>query len=122
NLIAVVPFGLETAPPKKNRDALRGVFPGVDDSSRVLIWGGGIYSWFDPLALIRATHALATRRPQTKLVFLGTKHPGIDAMGIVAESFELARELGALGTSIHFNQDWVPYGERGNFLLEANAG
>lgn len=120
--LAVVPFGLDAEPPRRDTAAIRGVLPGVDDESRVLLWGGGIYSWFDPLALIRATHALAARRPHTALVFLGTKHPGIDAMGIVAESFDLARQLGALGTSVHFNEDWVPYHQRGNYLVEADAG
>lgn len=122
HLIDVAPFGLESDPPHHTRAALRGVFPGVEDDSRILLWGGGIYSWFDPLALIRAVHALATRRPLTKLVFLGTRHPGVEPMGIVREAIELARELGTLGTSVFFNDDWVPYDERGSFLAEANAG
>jgi glycosyltransferase involved in cell wall biosynthesis len=122
HLIGVVPFGLEAEPPRRTRAAVRGVVPGIDGDSRVLLWGGGIYSWFDPLALIRAVHALAQRRPQAKLVFLGTKHPGVPAMGVVADSIDLARDLGALGSSVVFNEDWVPYNDRGSFLLEANAG
>lgn len=121
-LIGVVPFGLDAHPPERTAPAMRGVLPGVDDDSRVLLWGGGIYSWFDPLALIRAVHSLAERKPHTKLVFLGTRHPGVDAMGIVAEAFDLATQLGALGTSVLFNEDWVPYDQRGNFLAEADAG
>lgn len=121
-LIAVAPFGLDPVPPQRTRAAMRGVIDGVDDDSRILLWGGGIYSWFDPLALIRAAHALAARRPRTKLVFLGTTHPGVEPMGIVKESIHLADELGALGHSVVFNDDWVPYEERGSFLVEANAG
>jgi hypothetical protein len=121
-LIDIVPFGLESDPPQQTRPTLRGVMPGVEKDSRILLWGGGIYSWFDPLGLIRAVHALAQRRPQTKLVFLGTRHPGVEPMGIVKEAIDLARGLGALGTSVLFNEDWVPYEERGNFFAEANAG
>lgn len=121
-LLAVAPFGLDAVPPQHTRAAVRGVVDGIDDDSRILLWAGGIYSWFDPLALIRAVHALAARRPRTKLVFLGTKHPGVEPMGIVKDAIHLADELGALGSSVVFNDDWVPYEERGNFLVEANAG
>lgn len=121
-LIAVAPFGLDAVPPQRTRAAMRGVVNGVDDDSRILLWGGGIYSWFDPLALIRAVHALAVRQPRTKLVFLGTKHPGVEPMGIVKDAIQLADELGALGHSVVFNEDWVPYEQRGSFLVEANAG
>jgi len=121
-LIDIAPFGLEAEPPRRTRAAVRGVVPGVDDDSRILLWGGGIYSWFDPLALVRAVHALAQRHPETKLVFLGTRHPGVEPMGIVKEAIDLVVQLGAFGTSVIFNDDWVPYEERGSFFAEANAG
>lgn len=121
-LIDVVPFGLEAQPPARDRPALRGVLPGIDGESKLLIWGGGVYSWFDPLTLIRAVAELARRRPQTRLFFLGTRHPGVEEMGIVRQSLELARELGSLDRSVFFNEDWVGYAERGGFLAEADAG
>ena len=121
-LIAIAPFGIDAEPPRPSRPATRGVAPGIDDDSRIVLWGGGIYSWFDPLALIRAVNALAARQPRTKLVFLGTKHPGVEPMGIVMESIQLAKDLGALGRSVVFNEDWVPFEQRGSFLVEANAG
>lgn len=121
-LIAVAPFGLDADPPVGTRPAVRGVVPGVGDEARILVWGGGVYSWFDPLLLIRAVHALAERRPTTALVFLGTRHPGQEPMGIVKEALELAEELGVLGSAVIFNEDWVPYEERGSFLIEADAG
>nr|WP_255633399.1 glycosyltransferase [Demequina sp. TTPB684] len=121
-LIAIAPFGLEAEPPVVTRPAVRGVVPGIGDETRIVIWGGGVYSWFDPLLLIRAVHALAQRRPQTALVFLGTRHPGQQPMGVVKEAIDLAEELGTLGNSVIFNEDWVPYDERGSFLREANAG
>lgn len=122
-LIALAPFGLETVPPAaRPGSAIRGVVPGIDAESRVLIWGGGVYSWFDPLTLIRAVAALRERVPGIRLFFLGTRHPGVDEMGIVREAFELAVELGVEGREVVFNDTWVPYDERGAYLLEADAG
>ncbi|MHA6693986.1 glycosyltransferase family 4 protein [Homoserinimonas sp. A520] len=121
-LLNVVPFGLDSTPPQHTRQALRGVVPGISDNDKVLIWGGGVYSWFDPKTLIRAVAELSKSRSNVRLYFLGTKHPGVETMGIVAESLELAQELGVLGSSVFFNEDWVDYSDRQNFLAEADAG
>lgn len=115
-LLDLAPFGLDPEPPVPGPDMR------ADDDERILIWGGGVYSWFDPLVLIRAVAAVAARRPQTRLVFLGTRHPGVDEMGIVREAFDLAVELGVEGTAVRFNDTWVPYAERGAHLLAADAG
>jgi glycosyltransferase involved in cell wall biosynthesis len=121
-LIAIVPFGLPSTPPEHQKQVLKGVVPGIGVDDKVVLWGGGLYSWFDPLTLIRAMGVLAKRRDTVRLFFQGTKHPGIAEMPIVQESRELARELGLLGSSVFFNEEWVPYEDRQNFLLEADAG
>ena len=115
-LIDVAPFGLEAEPPRP------GASMRESPAERILIWGGGVYSWFDPLSLIRATAAVAARHPELRLFFLGTRHPGVDEMGIVRESVDLARELGVEGESVVFNDSWVPYEDRGGYLLDADAG
>ncbi|MDF1479149.1 glycosyltransferase [Leifsonia sp. H3M29-4] len=121
-LLDVAPFGLPAELPVHERAAIKGVVPGINAGDRLLIWGGGIYSWFDPKSLIRAVSALSKRRPDLRLFFLGTKHPGVDEMGIVRESFDLARELGVLDSAVFFNQTWVEYADRQNHLVEADAG
>jgi glycosyltransferase involved in cell wall biosynthesis len=121
-LIAVAPFGLSETPPIHEVDVVKGVRAGISASDKLLIWGGGLYNWFDPLSLIRAVAGLSARRDGVRLLFLGTKHPGVDEMGIVRESFDLARELGALDTSVFFNESWVEYSQRQNYLTEADAG
>lgn len=122
-LLAVVPFGLEPTPPEADPGrGMRGVVPGIDDDAKVLIWGGGVYSWFDPLTLIRAVAMAREREPRIRLLFLGTRHPGVDEMGIVREAFDLATELGVEGREVVFNDTWVPYDRRGAFLVEADAG
>jgi glycosyltransferase involved in cell wall biosynthesis len=121
-LLAVIPFGLPTDPPVHEKQVLKGVVPGIGADDKVIIWGGGLYSWFDPLTLIRAIAELAQSRPEVRLFFQGTQHPGVAAMGIVEESRALAEELGLLGVSVFFNDTWVPYDDRQNYLLEADAG
>ena len=121
-LLRIVPFGLPSEPPVHQREVMKGVVPGIGRDDKVVIWGGGLYSWFDPLTLIRAIGVLYARRPSVRLFFQGTKHPGVAEMPIVQESRELARELGLLDTAVFFNETWVPYEERQNFLLEADAG
>ncbi|MEO6116562.1 MAG: glycosyltransferase [Pseudolysinimonas sp.] len=121
-LLSVVPFGMPSDPPVHERQVLKGVVPGIAKDDKVIIWGGGLYSWFDPLTLIRAMALLSARRPTVRLFFQGTKHPGVAEMPIVEQSRALANELGLLGTSVFFNETWVPYDERQNYLLEADAG
>jgi len=38
------------------------------------------------------------------------------------KAFELARALGTYETSVFFTESWVPYEERGDYLLEADIG
>lgn len=121
-LIAIAPFGLESEPPGHARAVLRGVLPGIGDDDKVLLWGGGLYSWFDPKTLIGAVAELSRRRKNVRLYFLGTRHPGVEEMGIVRESFDLAKNLGVLDSAVFFNEDWIDYAERANYLTEADAG
>jgi glycosyltransferase involved in cell wall biosynthesis len=123
-LIDVVPFGLPDQPPQHGRPVLRGVVPGIDQTDDVLVWAGGIYDWFDPLTLIRAVHGLAKRRPSVRLYFMGLRHPNPDVppMQMAIDALALAEELGVAGRNVFFNEGWVDYAERQNFLLEANVG
>lgn len=123
-LLDVAPFGIPDEDPQRQRHALRGQIDGIGDDERILIWGGGLYSWFDPHTLIRAVAALAERRPTVRLFFQGTKHPhpGVPEMEIVSTSRELARSLGVLDTAVVFNDSWVEYTDRQNYLLDADAG
>lgn len=124
SLIAVVPFGLSSEPPVKTRPALRGVVPGIGVGDKIVLWSGGLYNWFDPQTLIRGVAEVAKKHPTIRLYFQGTKHPhpGVPEMPIVAESRELAKSLSLLDTHVFFNDSWVPYDERANYLLEADCG
>jgi glycosyltransferase involved in cell wall biosynthesis len=124
NLLGVVPFGFPDSPPVHSRGALRGVVPGIGADDKVIIWSGGIYDWFDPHTLIRAVAALSKTRSNIRLFFMGTAHPhpGVPEMPIIASSRELASSLGVAGTHVFFNDSWVDYDDRHNYLLEADLG
>ncbi|HEX4212397.1 MAG TPA: glycosyltransferase [Candidatus Dormibacteraeota bacterium] len=124
SLIGVVPFGLSAEPPRKVGSAYRGVVPGIGADDFVLLWGGGIYNWFDPLTLIRAVGMVAESHPQVRLFFMATAHPseGVPEMAMVGRAVDLARELGLEGNHVFFNEEWVPYDRRQDYLLEADVG
>ena len=121
SLVMVVPFGLPGGPPPTATGALRAAFPAIGADDRVLVWGGGVWGWLDPLTPIAAVERL----PATHLVFLGLGRPGLAATGQAAAgaaAVEAARRAGLLGTRVHVNEGWVPYDERGAWLAEAGAG
>jgi hypothetical protein len=68
--------------------------------------------------------ALGQRHADARLVFLGMRHPNpeVPEMDIGTQTRVLADQLGVTGSQVFFNEDWVPYGERQNWLLDANCG
>lgn len=124
SLIAVAPFGIDRTDPVTTRPAIRGVVPGIGHDDKVIIWGGGIYDWFDPETLIRAVGQLAKRHPDVRLFFMGTAHPNPDVpeMQALSRARSLADTLGLGGKNVFFNDQWVPFAERQNYLLEADVG
>jgi hypothetical protein len=123
-LIDVVPFGLPDDDAEHRQPALRGVVPGIGPDDDILIWAGGVYDWFDPLTLIRAVARASKKRPSVRLYFMGLQHPNPDVppMQMAIDARALAEELGVAGTHVFFNDGWVEYSERQNFLLEATLG
>lgn len=124
SLLAVAPFGIEDNPPVQTEHGIKGVIPGISETDTVVLWGGGIYNWFDPITLIRSVAALSERHPDLRLFFLGVKHPNpnVPEMEVSLAARELAIELGLLDRVVFFNQGWVPYQERANYLLDADLG
>jgi len=59
-----------------------------------------------------------------RLVFLGMRHPNplIPEMRMAVAARQLADELGVTGTHVIFNEEWVAYDQRHNFLLDADIG
>jgi glycosyltransferase involved in cell wall biosynthesis len=124
SLIDVVPFGLAAEPPARSGPGLRGVIEGIGERDFVLLWGGGVYNWFDPLTLIRAVGEVAPRHPELRLVFLSASHPNPDLpeMRMLADAVALADGLGLTNRHVFFNPAWVPYKTRADWLLDADVG
>lgn len=122
--LAVVPFGIGDEPPVQRKHGIRGVIPGIGQDDKVVIWGGGVYNWFDPLTLIKAIDRLSRRHPDVRLYFMGMKHPnpGVPDMRIAWETRQLAEQLGLVGRHVFFNSGWVPYAERADVLMDADVG
>lgn len=123
-LVSVVPFGVPSDPPRRHGPGLRGVIPGVDEGDKIVLWGGGVYNWFDPLSLIRAVEAVKDELPTVRLVFLGMRHPNpaIPEMGVAHQARRLAADRGLTGKHVFFNETWLPYDSRANVLLDADVG
>ncbi|MBC8492178.1 MAG: glycosyltransferase, partial [Chloroflexi bacterium] len=122
-LIDVVPFGLPSSPPEHTRQVLKGVYKTIGQDDRVILWGGGIWDWFDPCTLIKAMANIAAQRHDVKLFFMGIKHPNplIPRMQATSQAIQLSQDLGLYDKFVFFNE-WVPYEERQNYLLEADVG
>jgi glycosyltransferase involved in cell wall biosynthesis len=117
SLVMVVPFGVPAEPaPARDRSALRAAFPEAD--GRVLLWGGGMWSWLDPVTPMRAVDRLPD---DVHLVVMGTGRPGLEATG---QSPALARALAEARRHerVHVNEGWVLYEERGHWLAGADLG
>ena len=124
-LIAVVPFGSAATPPVHTQRVLKGVVPGIAEDDTVLLWGGGIWDWLDPLTVIAAMGLLRAQRPKLKLFFLGYRHPNpadVPEMAMHTRAVALAQKLGLYGETVFFNDRWVPFDERSSYLLEADIG
>jgi GT2 family glycosyltransferase len=124
SLLAVAPFGLPRTLPAASRTALKGGVPGIGPDDKVILWGGGVYNWFDPLTLIRAVDQLRHRHDDVRLFFMGMVHPNpnVPAMTMAAETRRLANELGLTDKFVFFNEQWVDYDDRVNYLLDADVG
>ncbi len=125
SLLDIVPFGLPETPPTRTRPAIKGVVPGIGPDDKVILWGGGIYNWFDPLTLLRAVDKLRRGdHPEARLFFLGLTHPNPDipTMRMAVDARRLSDELGLTGTHVFFNEGWVDYDDRQNYLLDADVG
>lgn len=123
SLIDIVSVGFPDRPPRHEKGMLRGVHPQVPADAQIVLWGGGIWNWLDPLTLIKAWPQVVAAHPQARLVFLGTRHPNplVPPHEMARKAQDLAAEIGETDRSIIFFE-WVSYADREALLCEADVG
>ena len=121
-LIDVVGMGVSPRAPRASR-VLRGVHPAFGNDNPIVLWGGGLWDWLDPLTLVRAWPRVLAQRPLGRLVFLGARHPNprVPVPRMAEQVRRAAQETGELERSIYF-LDWLPREAYEGLLLEANVG
>lgn len=123
-LISVVPFGIPDTPPTTTGPVMKGIIPGIEPGDRVIYWGGGIWDWTDPLSLMEALKIVLASRTDVRVVF-GTRHHFdskiVPEMSIVARLTQYIEREGWLNKYVFF-LDWIPYDQRGAYLLEPDLG
>lgn len=122
--LGVVPFGLPAQPARKAGPGLRGNVEGIGPDDKIVLWAGGVYNWFDPVTLVEAMELVAAEIPRARLVFMGMRHPNpaIPEMRAASEAKAAADRMRLTGRVVFFNEGWVPYDDRADFLLDADVG
>ncbi len=122
NLIDVVGIGYPDHEPTKE-PLIRGIHPLIPKDAHVVLWGGGIWNWLDPLTLIRAWPTVVEAQPKARMIILGTRHPNPDIPQhkMARDAQILASEIGEKDKTIIFIE-WLSYKDRESLLSEANVG
>lgn len=125
-LIDVVPFGCpSSSPAAAPSPVLRGgAYPGIDASSKIILWGGGTWDWFDPIGVVDAFVRVQSIVPEARLFFMGLELEGrgVPEMATTRRLIEHIDALGLRERKLVVLGPWLPYDERGQFLLEADIG
>ncbi|HVT76872.1 MAG TPA: glycosyltransferase, partial [Acidimicrobiales bacterium] len=119
-LIDVVPFGLPRHRPRHPAPVLKGVHPKIGVDDLVVLWGGGVWDWFDPISVVEAFRLVLHRVPNAKLYFLGLQlsSPDVPPMRMAEAVVQRVEALG-LDDAVVFG-DWTGYDEREAFLVESD--
>ena len=114
DLIDVVPFGVPADPPRASGGPGPRETFGIGTEEPLLLWGGGVYDWFDPVTVVRAVE----RIEDVHLVFMAAEHPNPQ----LPEAAALSAAREAAGPRVHFHEGWVEYARRADWLLQADTG
>ena len=124
-LISIVPFGItQEEEGKRKKNVIRNSIPQIKEENILLIWGGVISNWFDPISLIRSIKKASEMDPRIQLFFLSTTHPNplLPEFDMAKEAVRVSDELGLTDKHIFFNHEWVDYDKRGSYFMEADIG
>lgn len=108
-LLVEVPFGCDEVvpPPAPPREQ---VLPGVGPDAPVLYFGG-LYQWYDPMALLEALPEVLRRHPRAVVVFVDHPHPELSPRAVERAVRGEAEARGWLGRQVRF-APWRPWDRR----------
>jgi len=122
-LIGLSPHGIRNDPLEHTKQVVKGRYGGIKETDKLILWNGGIVSWYDPVTLLQAMAQISSERDDVKLLFVGSSYPGLGSLGLgnrFREAVELSRELGLYNRTVFFDIGWIPYEEMKNYTLEAD--
>ena len=122
-LVRVVPFGCSTTPATNSGHGPRRVMKGIGADDYLLIWSGHVTDWYDPGTVLRAVMAASRDVERVRLVFIGADVRD-ERLGRTPTGTQLrsdAMRLDPRGEHVLFWDDWVPYEQRADWLLESDA-
>ncbi|MFN2200787.1 MAG: glycosyltransferase family 4 protein [Caldilineaceae bacterium] len=122
NLVDVVAYGLPGESPIHDHSVVKGIWDGIGAGDKVILWGGGLWSWLDPVTAIQAVALVYQERPDVRLVFPGTRHPNANVATLpskLQDARSAAAETGLMDKAIFFGE-WLPYADWQNLLLESD--
>lgn len=124
NIFIHVPYGLHVAQKltTRQRDSLRAKRR-VSKTDQLLLWGGGVWNWFDPLSLLEALEKGYAPR-NTKVLFPGFRHPDSDApqMKMARDVQVYLKSHPKLRDRVIVDEGWIPYGRRHELFGIADVG
>lgn len=122
-LIGLSPMGISSQEPSQSKDVMRSIVPGINQDDFILIWTGGLWDWFDSLRVVKAVEKLHRDNPRIKLVFMGVKHPNdkVPKMSEAKRTLDYIQAQELEGKCVFILDQWIPFNERMNYLLEADA-
>ena len=123
NLISVVPFGLQKNI-KDNKQNIYHKIKGIGKNDKIILWGGGIYDWLDPITPIKAMAEVIKQRKDAKLIFLSSTHPNpaLPKMDMIEKAITFAKKLQLYNRFVYFLPGWIAYEERDNYFQNAYLG
>jgi glycosyltransferase involved in cell wall biosynthesis len=80
------------------------------DDPPTVVWNGGVWEWLDPTTAIAAVRKLNAEGVRCRLLFLGARRPSGGAAAAAAIESGLSDDV------VSFQEQWVPFEERGGWL------
>ncbi len=121
NLLAVFPWGIDSAQPEDAGRALKGVLPGILEDDVVAVWALEDMPWQDHLTLIHAVTQLDHFAGKLKVVFLTPEFADRNSGGLIHVLQRTSASLGLTNRCVFF-VDWATKSERNRLLREADFG